>query len=416
MRTALVAAALLLVPAIAAGVAPQPAATNGSSPLDTPVNSVAHLTLGETATNGSGNATDPVNRTANTTARITNQSLNVASAVSIGRADAAARIERYAVAERLNRTDDSGAVLAESLNDLAGRVATLRADERALHARYANGSIGAARFADGVARLDARARRLDARLARIEGAVGQNDTLRDRVERLDRLLIGYDGPVRSRVLAAVRGTEGRFALYAAGSGDGAVLSMINDSRYVREAARPDRRRASPAAFSIVGAGQRIAELYPLASTLKIEGGISEGTAVRGLGDGTYEFRSDLPFGSLRSYLDGTTRDVFHEVQYRRFDRMDQPASTASTANGTRLVVDRTHVGGPLRIATYNATDGEPVARTVRIGHRRAETGPDGVAWTLMPSEPRVTVETVGPAGGVNVTVEPIPVTPLNGTS
>ena len=192
MRGALVVVALILVPAVAAGVVHaadlQPAAANDSGE-DAPVNEIAHLSL-----------------TGDTSEGLTNQSVDAASAVSIGRSDATARLEDYATAERLNRTNETVAVLNETVADLEARVGALEADQRSTWMRYANGTTGSQEFARDAAYLQARAARLDGRLSRVEGLASRYGapSQNERIDRLQRRILGHTGPVREQALAAAR--------------------------------------------------------------------------------------------------------------------------------------------------------------------------------------------------------------------
>lgn len=397
MRAALVAVLLLLAPVIASGAvpapAPQPAATNGSAAEDAPINRIAHLTLGEGSSDG-----------------LANQSADVASAVSIGRADAAARLDDYATGERLGRTNRTNATLETALDEFETRVGALEAAERSVRSRYANGSTSTPAFVEEMAHVQARVERLDARLSRLDGMASQygNATQRQRIDRLHQRFIGITGPVRGHLLAALTGERAPLELYAAGSKNGTVFAAFEGSEYVREAYRADRQQQPPDGTSIIVAFDRFEQVYPVA--LEFPGFVG----VQGQnGNETYQFDKNLPFGSLLSYLDGNTRDVFHEIQRRDLDAMDQPASVTATVNGTQLVVNRTHVGGPLRVATYDAATGNATEGTVTVGDRRLETGEDGVVRTLMPPGPQVEVSAVAPDGTVSVTVDPIELTPIN---
>jgi hypothetical protein len=401
MRAGLAVTLLLLLVAVIGAViapvtSPWVAATNHSSGENATINRIAHLTAGNDAS-----------------AALTNGSLDAASAVSIGRDDAAARLDDYATEERIGRTSDANATLDAALDAVAVRVDALEADAQSVRGRYANGSMSAPRFVRETAHLQARSDRLGARLSRLERAAAAHGTPahRERIDRLERRLLGYDGPVRARTLGAVTGTRGSIELYAAGSSNGSVLATIDGSEYVRDAHRPDRQAASPEGISIGEAFDRFEEVYPVA--IELPGFVGVQSVDRS--NETYQFEKRFPYGSIVALLDGNTRDVFRETQYRGLDDIDQPASATATGNGTRLVVNRTHVGGPLRVATVNASDGNATPSTVRVGDRRLETGDDGVVRTLMPPRSRVQVTATTPEETVTVTIEPIKLTPVNAT-
>ena len=400
MRATLVVVVLLLVPAVAGGVVPgpdpRPAATTGGE--DAPINRIAHLTLGEESSEG-----------------ITNQSVDVAAAVSVGRDDAGARLADYALAERLNRTNRTNAELDARLEEIESRMNLLGIDARAVRTEYADGSAGPSEFVHESAHIQARAVRLDDRLSRLEGLAERygNATHRAKIDRLEERLIGHAGPVRRRALAAIAGRRASIDLYAAGSDAGVVFATIAGSMHVRDAYRADRKSYAPDGISVGEADQRLTdELYAVAF------GFSGRFSIAPInGDNTtYRFEKSLPFGSLLAYLDSGTEEVFHEVQRRDLEALDQPASVITVENGTRLIVNRSYTGGPLRIATRDADGGAATESTIRVGDRRLETGADGEVWTLMPPGSSVEVTATTPDGIVTATVEPLTLTPVNGSS
>jgi hypothetical protein len=422
MRTALVLVSVLLVQAIGGGVAvhqapgtggadvpvtsDQPGVAAAPAPGDALINRVAHLTLGQSSREG-----------------LSTQTINAAAAVSIGHGDAAARLDSYAFEERLIRTGEPAGVVAAELDAIAAEVSALRDSERALRGRYVNRSIDRAGFVREAVQLQARATRLRDRLSGVREVVdgGANDTLVTRVEDLEHELLGLGGPhrqqgllgpVRERALAALRGTAGSVDLYAAGSERGFVFATVDGSEYVREAYRADNHGPGNTLFSLSEAAERSRTLYPVAFNLSV----SLGYGISGPGRGSYLLESDFAFGSLSSHLDGTTRDVFFEIQRRALTRVAQPASVTTIDNGTRLIVNRSYAGGPLRVAVVDNATGRPIESTVRVAGVRHPTGPDGVAWALTPPKAVFTVRAIRPSGNATVSARPLATTPVNESS
>lgn len=424
MRTGLVLVSVLLFQAIGGGVAihQAPEATPTTAPVpsdqsvtdvartraqdDALINQIAHLTLDQPSRQ-----------------RLFTQSIDAAAAVSIGRDDAAARLDSYAFEERLRRTGKPGGMVAAEIDLIAAEVSALRDSERALWGQFVNGSVDRAEFVRESVHLQARATRLRARLSGVREALDRsgNDTLVTRVAALEHELLGLGGPhrqqalrgpVRERALTALRGTEGGVDLYAASSEQGFVFATINGSEYVREAYRADNHGPGNTLFGLTEAAELARTLYPAAFNLSV----SLGYGISGLGRGAYLLDSELSFGSLNSYLDGTTRNIFFEIQRRDLGRLVQPASVTARGNGTRLIVNRSYGGGPLRVAVTETETGRPVETTVHVGETRHATGPDGVVWALTPPKAVFTVRAIHPSGNLTVSARPLASTQINGSS
>jgi len=427
MRTALVLASLLLLQAVGGGAAfhhgSDPGVADRATVPDVPgtaafsghedalVNRVAFLTLESPSRE-----------------RLVTQPVNATAAVSIGRDEASGRLEAYAFEERLDRTEDPAAVIRAELDAVESDIDALETSERTLRRRYANASIGASTFVRAAAGLQVRALGLRFRLARVRAAIdrGQDDALVARAKGLEHRLIGpagagrqpaVGGPVRERVLAALRGTGAPAHVYAAGSGDGVALATIRGSTYVREVYRDDQHSRGSGQFTLTETAGRAAQLYPVAFDLEVSLSTSIVELSRGIPrTWSYRIESRLPIGSIQSYLDAGSRNVFFEIQRRDLGQEVQPASVTARANATRLVVNRSYPGGPLRVAVSHNGTGAPVDATVRVGERRLRTGPDGVVRTLTPPGGFLTVHASRSSGNVTATVAPLELTAVNASS
>lgn len=393
------ALALLLALALPMGVTAVPTGGNSGAPS---VHDVATLTL-----NGS------------THAGFATTSLDVSTAMTVQREATASRLDRYALAERLDNAPSTEArqqLVVEAATTAEIRIDALREDERQLRAAYTSGEIDAETLLRRQARIQARASELRTTLDRLQGHAAEipQFSLNGRIQLLSSKLIGYDGPVRERALATVTGAAPATRVSVTASADGVVLSMLDGTRYVREAYRADQRTPNRVSrFTLDAAASRAFELYPVAYNRSQDLGF--GQNIDGdLGGNLYLISFSMPAGTIDAYLDDGTRNVFFEVQERRVDRLDFRPSVEGAANGTRLTVNRTYPGGPLQLTVVDNATGNPRQTTVNVAGHSVETGPDGTAWTLAPSTGVFQVTAVGPDGNVTVAVRPLAAKPVIG--
>lgn len=339
--------------------------------------------------------------------------VDVGTALAVQRDAGAAQLERYALDERFQNTDGTEArqtLLFESATAVEIRIAALRDQERAIRTAYANREVDTETYVRQLAVLGARVGELRATLDRIQAHADDipEFSIRRRVQLLDAALYGFEGPVRARVRATMRGDAPPTRLFVSVSGSGVVLSTIENGRHVREAYRADHRDTETVGgMTLNEAAERSEILYPDAYNTST----SIRTGIIGLSGGLYRLDIELRQGVVTAYLDGATRNVFFESQGRRLDLLDPRPAVVGSDNGTRLVVNRTYPGGPLRVTvTANAT-GQPRQVPVVVQGTRLETGDDGTLWTLGPAAP-YQVTAVGPQGNVTVSVRPLEPTPV----
>jgi hypothetical protein len=383
---------LLVVLALPLGVAGSPAHAEPAATDLASLDDIAILTIGEDAR-----------------ADFVHPGLDIASATALQRESAAARLDRYALQtefERLSSTEARQALLFEASTDVEIRIRSLRNQERELRTDYANRELDSEAFVRRLARIHARVALLRATLQTI-GASSEaipQFSIRSRLRLLDATLFGFEGPVRERALATYRGEAPPPRLFVQASDRGAVLAAIEEGRYVREAYRADHRDPdSVSGISLVSeAAERTSELYPRAYNASV----SIRTGIKRLSGGLFRINIELREGSIRAFLDGTTGEVFFEIQERQLDLIGSRPTAVGTANGTDLSVARSYPGGPLEIAVTDNETGEPVRAEVLVGESTFETGSDGVVWTLAPASVTFDVRAVRPSGNVTITVRP----------
>jgi hypothetical protein len=297
-----------------------------------------------------------------------------------------------------------------AINEIEQEAVTIRSRQRAVIEQFARGERSARRLLVALARLDAQARALDDRRQRLARFVrGSEDLSLDsgRLATLGADLETFTGPVRSRVVAALRGDVPSTRVYAAAAPESVVLATVADDVYLRETYRGDLR--SPGGGSVVldEALNVTADAYPAVWATKSD--------VDGVGSGgTFVLDVPHPRGDLTAFVDSSSRRVFKEFQRRPLDTYSGGETVSSTKDGLQLTVNRTFPGGPLRVELVDAESGDPVDVTVTVGPPNGEsvtigrTGPDGVVWTLMPAS-RVAVTAVEDPRVVIVELSPTPV-------
>ena len=310
----------------------------------------------------------------------------------------------------LSATDSAQArasVADETLTDIGERTAALKRTEREAVRSFANGSITETRLLRTLAQVDASAELLD-------DAVGEH-------RRLSATITGYSAADRRQAIAvelAMLRTPVRGELRESfgGSGDGSlrltqvsasqrgiVIETVGDGNYYREAVRFDDQDDNATdtfdgdAASVLGYAE---DFYGWASENK-RGEVR----LAGIYDGRWRVSIPHQQGSLTTYIDGSTRSVFREVQTLRIDRLPDSNTVRASGDEINVTINQTPHGGPVQV---RATDdaGRPIPADVAINDEPVgRTGNDGTLWTLEPrSYYLVTVSTGSET--VNTTVRP----------
>jgi hypothetical protein len=329
--------------------------------------------------------------------------LDVAAAVSSRTASIRAESTEIALRGVMrgseNETERRQAV-RRTADRIDARIQQLETRERRAVGNYASGQLTETQFLRAMAVVDAEARDLE---GLVETLYRQNERLDDPVLTRDELgefrarLLPLYGPVRQRIGEATHTGDGQ-RVYVETADTDIVLSTVDapqfdDSQYVREAhIRGARGEAQRSSFSAEEVEQRFAELYPWTHENQ-EGGIQIGR----YGGRPHVFTSagvwPLDVGhahasttpGLVTFFDGTTADVFRELQF--IDPTLVPTTTAQNTTATgdvRLVVETTRAGGPLGVAVIDNETDEPIDAAVDMnGRSLGRTGGDRL-WTVAP--------------------------------
>lgn len=340
------------------------------------------------------------------------------AALDSGGASLEGAYERHLLQERYESAESDAtkrSVLQEAVDDLETDVDELRSRERSARIAYRNEELSERGFLIELVGIHERAMELDQTADLIaptaDGGLADDVSatgVTAQVRALRGSLIARQGPVRSHVSNAMAGDSPPQRVHISASRNGTVLSMIEDGTYHREANRDDLLVDGPEqgisyseAFDLTQG-----ELYPqYASNYDFttvgrgsDGVIGQFYLVLGEGDASYEH------GTLRSYIDAVSENVFWEYQRMELDDdlpIDEPSET--TAENLTLAVQPTYPSGPAAVTVTE--DGEPASNvSVTVGGTPvAETDENGKAWVVLPYDsPAVSVASNGAAVSTSV--------------
>lgn len=331
--------------------------------------------------------------------RVTEGTLDAGATVSLARADAGAQLDQYAFEAKLEESDNRTAAIDDALSRIGNLSTAISQEERDAWQSFVNDTIDEAQLRRQLAETSTAAISLLAWLDEIDPMIAERTPRQNWINRLRRNLGPYDGPVRSRMATELEGNVREHATYVSASPDGITLSTIVGGQHIRETYRYDRQSYPAARLSELS---RIRELQGI---IVDRYNLGSGRAtLQSIGNLVYIFGFQIDTGSIAAFLDVGTEQVYYEVQRRMLDRLDGQRHKVVVQNDTRMVVNRSYAGGPLRIATYNNETGVPVSSTIELGGRNLTTGDDGVLWTLVPRAGQYEITARTPTGRVVTTV------------
>lgn len=342
------------------------------------------------------------------------QSIDVSTAVGTQQSEARSRLDREALAVEFEGTEGEQArreLLFEAATEVEIEISELRTEQRELRTSYVSGDVSTATFVRRQVTIDARAEQLRFDLEAIRGFADEvpRVTMNSRIASLLASLTGLDGPVTTRAESAINGEEPPVRLYVATSTNGTTLSTIDGIEYVRQGFRSDFWTPDSSSGIPLDDVENLAgELYPVAfNPPQVSSrGIANVPPDRVVDTGIYRINIVHQQGEIVAYLDGDTRQVFYETQRQPLDQIEPGSAATAVQNDTRLVVNQTFEGGPLRVSVADNRTGEPASVDVSVGEVPLETGSDGVVWTLMPAQ-TTRVTAVTERGNVSLLVGPV---------
>jgi len=356
------------------------------------------------------NTTSVLLLTGEPTSGYAQSTMDLAPAVSATHGAVGIQLRERIVRERLrdaSTVDRRRQVLRQETERLAAEVEALERTERQALAQYERGDISVSDLLRTLAAVDAEARQAEQLVALLQDEVSQVQFLSATETRLQSLqveLATLRGPVREHARAVFRGEAAPTRIHVSVAGEAVALATIRGNTYIREANDPSNIDSTTAdGFATENEViDRIGALYPWAWT----GDTSSVRTYTNFENGFYRINVDHTHGQLTSYLDGSTQNVFSEIQYKSLSRMPTGQPTAAEANGTTLRVNQSFGGGPVQVVAQETATGAPVDGTVYVDGERVGRTSGGQRWLVGPtSQYEVTLET--DAGNVTATAQPV---------
>lgn len=204
---------------------------------------------------------------------------------------------------------------------------------------------------------------------------------------------GLYGPVRGHIINQHRGRLSPNRVFVSVESSGVVLATIQGDEFERELYRAgDRSNGESSDVGLIEAVSQFQDEYP--GVAQAESGMDIGSV--GASDREIiTFRIQLPEGEMLLFYEQSTKKFYYESSNWALDRVELEPGLLMIEENTRIVVNQSFVGGPLRIAVQNNGTEEVVPATIDIGDSQTvRTGTDGTAWGIVPpGEYRIVVET-----------------------
>lgn len=226
----------------------------------------------------------------------------------------------------------------------------------------------------------------------------------DLTQEATRLEARYDqvaSPVRDRILSAASTPSLQTTVTVELTDGGFALASVDERRYYREAFRADRYGLTgDSVGSLATAETIVAETYP-SSIATI--------ATREIGSGVYMIERSLPSGAVSAYVHSGSEAVAVERQHRWLEEVDMESAGSITEDDIVLSLERSFVGGPLRVTVGDVETGEAVSGQVYLRHEGTWTplgavGEDGSVWGPDPGGP-IDIRVVTADGVISLSVD-----------
>lgn len=318
------------------------------------------------------------------------------------------RLETLQAIERVQATESDAERtrrLRAELARIEQRTVALRRTQRAAFGAYVQDRATAQELLIRLARIDRTTRALQERRTRLWGIANRTGAgiADERFTSLDRKLDVYTGPVRERAAASLAGESPARRFYVSATPRGIMLATLTENTYLREAYRGDLRGSGNGEVNGNHAAAAVEREYPEAWAARQQTAVEGGEVAR--------VRVDYAGGMLETLVSGANGRVFADEHRQSLSIAGTNTTAVNTRDGLQLTVNRTYVGGPMRLeirdeagnrVNASVTVGPAGGRSAAIGY----TGEDGVLWTLTPSE-RFTVVGIRDQSVVFLTMEPL---------
>lgn len=327
-------------------------------------------------------------------------SLNLGAAVQADAQALRTEHERQVFAEELEAANTDSArtfVAEERYETLVSRYERLDEREQELIEGYGNGELTTGLLLSELVNLQTT---LQAQVTLREQARTESSTpVPERLWNFEGAL-AVDAPIVDRVATAQRSFGDSEPFYILSGEESLALATVDDQTFLRQATVREGRDLTVGreadqfrteeGDNIEEASDRAADLYPwiFAQNLR-ESALAypefEGTSKVYLVGATYSE------GTLTTYLDGATTNVFHEIHEQPISRIEFTGSVSNESGTLNVTVERTSETGPMRVTATNSESGIPIEGvTVEIAETTVgTTDSDGRLWAV---EPRIASE------------------------
>ncbi len=299
-------------------------------------------------------------------------------------------------------------LVRSELSAIDARLEGLTLDRQALWRGYRNGEVTGPTFVRRSLLIHVRAEQLLDRIESVQqllSIASEPPYVQDYLTPILNLR-GRSSTLQNQVGGSVKGAVlggadprtvyhllGENSIVSAAAGDGQFMRVAHLSTNL--VANGTDRFAEPRDVSAL---RRFKELYPWADDNAIRS-----AQVLSFGNSTF-YRGEIvhPQGELQAFIDGSSRDVFREIQTLRPDSVPQQASVTNNTADLALIVNTTGSTGLLHVRVEQSGTRAPLDGRVRIdGQFVGSTGQSGTLWAVQPRG-RFTVNVT--SGGDTITV------------
>lgn len=290
--------------------------------------------------------------------------------------------------ERFENAADQQTLTEERADELTARAEALDRHHGQLLTAYSTGEHSTDRLLRELARAGAAADQHRALADRIETTVAGTDgvdlpeEIQGQFVALDVEISALESPVVDALVAG--DLEPGTSVYAQASDDALVLAAPGETFSRQATLRNERNRTAPNQFiEEADEGQnpnslalnRAEELYPGLEVFSPPP--LDATSVYGV-------RGNTAVGSFTAYLDGATKNVFHEQQLVDPQTVPVSETVSDSVDGLELTVETTDATGPMRVSV--SSNGDPVENAhLHVANTTVgTTDATGQRWVVQP--------------------------------
>lgn len=299
------------------------------------------------------------------------------------------RHERAAFQQRFNTADDRLALVEQVAGALEEQTATLDERHADILRAYGEGEYTTRRLLRELAQVSAAAaesQRLRDRMRTVVNSadgIELTDALRRQFFALDVEIPALESPV---VDGYATGLEPETTVYTQATPDALVLATAGSTHIRRTTLRTERDRNAPNQFIQEAAAGENANGLALDRAREIYGEQQVGGLLFPRLNATtvYGIQGSTAVGEFMSYLDGATKNRFHERWLLDATAMPTTETLTDTTGGLELTVETTVPTGPMRVSVTDG--GEPVAgASLSVANATVgATDPTGGHWVTQP--------------------------------